>query len=65
MNIIAAMDENGSIGKNNFTSWHLKPDLIRFKKMTQDKNLEKYFRLPQRNVITLSKNSPLPIFQNN
>lgn len=37
ISLILAMDESNLIGKDNKMPWHVKEDLIYFKKMTQDK----------------------------
>lgn len=34
--IIAALDQNGGIGKNNKLPWHISADLKRFKELTMD-----------------------------
>ena len=36
MTIIAAIDENNAIGKDNQLLWHLSKDLKRFKSLTQN-----------------------------
>jgi len=37
--IIAAMDRNGLIGKNNHLPWHIPEDLANFRKVTLDHNV--------------------------
>lgn len=64
LSIIAARAANGAIGKDNRLLWHLKDDLLRFKKMTMGRSLvmgRKTFEslpglLPGRIHYVLSKN---------
>lgn len=39
VSMIAAMDENRGIGYKNKIPWHIKEDLIRFKKLTEGKTI--------------------------
>ncbi|MBN2214987.1 MAG: dihydrofolate reductase [Bacteroidales bacterium] len=52
ISIIAAMDENYAIGKNNRLLWHIPEDLKRVKKLTTDNVIimgkKTYFSLPKR-----------------
>lgn len=67
--IIAAVSDNGVIGKNNTLPWHLKDDLIRFKKLTDGHCIimgRKCFEsigkaLPNRTNIIVSSNENLEI----
>ncbi|MEZ5472553.1 MAG: dihydrofolate reductase [Marinicella sp.] len=64
LTLIAAMDKNGLIGKNNQLPWHLPVDLKFFKKQTLGKKVlmgrktceSLPFPLPNRENIVLSRN---------
>ncbi len=63
--IIAAMDENGVIGRNNALPWHLPVDLRHFKAVTMGKSIlmgrktceSLPFALPGRENLVLTRNS--------
>ena len=69
MTIIAAIDENNAIGKDNRLLWHLPDDLKRFKKLTQNhavimgrKTYESLGKpLPNRLNIVISRNPEYPL----
>lgn len=72
MTIIAAIDENNAIGKDNQLLWHLSKDLKRFKSLTQNhtiimgrKTFESLGRpLPNRINVVISSNPEYEVPEN-